>query len=148
MTLEGSLHEVKILCHILAYSMWFASLNFFLPQLCTSALLDFWRENKTLPPRLSTLQVKLASVPALPVILCPEDGPSHTPGTDSLEQELMVGGKNCVKPTAFSIKSLPGPNLNGLQESLTPLDLSFESAEVPAGKVTFYFSFYIKFLMP
>lgn len=110
--------------------------DFSLPQCSTFAIIDFRRENKTLPQPLSALQVKLASVPALPVILYPEDGPSHT-----MEPEIVVGGENRAKPTTFSIKSLPGPNLNEVQESLAPLDLSFENDEVPAGKVTFYVSF-------
>jgi len=50
----------------------------------------------------------------------------------------VVGGNEGATSTAFSVTSFPGPDLNELQETFAPLPLSFEKAEVPAGKVVFF----------
>jgi hypothetical protein len=81
--------------------------------------------------------VKLTTASALPNILYSEDNPAHTPSTASSEPGIVVGGEKGASPTAFSITSLPGPNLNELQESFAPQPLSFRLSEVPAGKVIY-----------
>jgi hypothetical protein len=83
-----------------------------------------WKEEFPPPPSISALQVKFTTAPALPVILYPED--------------IVVGGNEGATSTAFSVTSFPGPDLNELQETFAPLPLSFEKAEVPAGKVVFF----------
>ena len=81
--------------------------------------------------------MKLTTTPALPNILYPEDRPAHAPSTEPSKPGIVVGGEKGASLTAFSITSLPGPNLNKLQESFAPQSLSFRHSEVPAGKVIY-----------
>jgi len=75
------------------------------------------------------------TAPALPIVSYSEDSLRSTPGTAGPEPGIVVGGDDGAKPTAFSITSLPGPNLNELQEATAPQPLSFRHNEVPAREV-------------